>query len=214
MINVQNNICTALNNLYGNLLSFLDRYNFNEEQEKYIKNIKLNLEISLPMGKYTTSILEQFKIKEDPTYNQKKFFEEEKIEKYIEEMTDDLERLKSDYKNYKIKNINEKTFFNELDGYKKYELIKNYEETYKLAMLLNDTLDEEQKKKFDQVIKRIIHCYYMAYRMCRKLEEYRKKHPFDGDNGKFWKKDQKMSMIKHHALRFRKINEERFERKK
>lgn len=212
---VNNNICTALNNLYSNLLSFIDMFSFNEQQEKIIQNIKFNLELALPRGKFVTSKLEEFKRKDDPTYNnQSDFFQKDKS--YIEEMIIEAEKLKNSYKDYKIKNIDENEFFNEInsDGLKKYQLIKNYEEVYNLALILNDTLNEEQKSKFEEVIKRILNCFYMSYRMCRKLNDYRKKYPFDGDEGKYWLKDQKMSTIEKSARRFKKINEERFERKK
>lgn len=211
-INQSNNVCVALNNLYACFLSFIDNYEFDGKQLEYISNIRYKLEIALPMGKFVTSKLEDFKIKEDPTYNQKKFFEEDK--NYIEEMVVEAEKLKENYRNYKPKDIDESVFFNELTGYKKYELMENYEEVYYLMLMLNDTLDDNQKKKFEQVIKRILHCYYMAYRMCKKLQLYKEKYPFDGDEGKYWLKDQKMTTIRKSAKRFRKINEERFSRNK
>jgi len=211
-INASNNICTALNYAYGNLLEFVDNYEFTPEQQKYIDNIKLNLEIALPFGKFTTSKLQDFKEREDPTYtNQKDFFEKDKD--YISEMKKEIEKLKNNYTNYKPKEIDESKFFKDVNDYRKYELVKNYEESYNLALQLNDTLDDEQKVKFEHVIKRIIHCFFMAYRMCRKIEDYKKRFPYKGDFG-LWIKDDKMRSIKHHALRFRRINEERFERKK
>lgn len=211
--NANNNICIALNYLYGNLLTFENSCDFFKIQKEYIENIKKNLELALPRGKFVTSKLEEFCKMDDPTYNnQSDFFE--KNRDYIEEMKIEAEKLKENYKNYKPKDINEKEFFKDSNDYKKYQLVQNYEEVYNMVLLLEDTLDDNQKKSFNEVIKRTLHCYYMAFRMCRKLDEYRKKYPFDGDEGKFWLKDQKMSTMKHHAERFKKINEERFKKKR
>lgn len=210
-VNQSNNICTALNYLYASLLKFIDKYKFNEEQERYIKNLKLNLEIALPFGKYTTSKLEDFKKMEDPTYNnQKQFFEEDK--NYIDEMYVEAEKLKKESKNYKLNDIDVNKFWQEPDdSYRKYDLVKNYSEAYKIAMVLNEKFTEEQKNDFKIVIKRIEHCYYMAYRMCRKLEDYKKKHPFNGDVG-LWEKDKKMKEIKYHADLFIRNNKERIKK--
>lgn len=214
-INQNNNICVALNYLYASLLRFIEKYEFSDQQVKFINNIKLNLEIALPFGKYTTSKLEDFKKREDPTYiNQKQFFEEDMEDSYIKEMRDEVEKIKKSCSNYEIKEISENDFFKEpIDSYRKYELVRNYEDVYKTALLLNLTFHNNQQKDFEDVMKRILHCYYMAYRMCRKLDEYRTKYPYEGDMG-LWEKDKKMKKIKHHAIRFRRLNEERIKKNK
>lgn len=205
---VKNNICTALNHTYLSLLKFAEKFEFDNKQKRYIENLKLNLEIALPFGKYTTSKLEDCKKIEDPTYkNQKQFFEDDK--NYIEDMYKEIEKLKDEYKKYEVEEIDVDKFFSEpINSYRKYELVKNYEEAYKITMLLRDSLNEEQKNHLKDFIKKLENCFYMSYRMCRKLEDYKKKYPFNGDIG-IWEKDKKMKDIKYHSERFRKINEGR-----
>lgn len=174
--NKNNNICVALTYSYRDLLKWekKNKDSLTEEQENLLHNLKLNLQLCNPIQKYATSKLNDFKKIDDPDYEQKVFFEEGKD--YIELFLKEVNELKE----YDYAPINEIEFFEESDDYyKRYELVKYYSESYRIAKrLLND----------DNLIKSIMHCYHMAFRICKKLNEYRIKYP----NEKKWGKGKNM----------------------
>lgn len=213
--NQGNNICLAINIVYAYLLNFIDKYKdrFNKQQNRGLYNLKLYFEISLPLGKHTTSKLEFFKKIDDPTYNNQIDFFEKDFD-YIEEMKIEAENIRRNIKKYEIEKIDENKFFIEPENtYKKYELVKYYDKAYKTCLLLNKSFDDEMKKEFEDIINKTKNAFYMAYRMCRKLKDYEKVYPYKGDKD-MWLKDQKMTTIIKSAKRFKKIREENFKRRK
>lgn len=195
MINQSNNICVALTYAYRDILIWEKEKNLSPYEEKLLNNLKLNLQLCLPLQKYATSKLQDFKRIEDPTYNQKKFFEEGKD--YIKEFLEEIDNLP----NYEHTSIKKESFFQEPNNeYKRYEIIKYYLEAYKIAKILGIDLN------------RLKNCCHMAYRICLKLDEYKKKYPFDGDKG-LWEKDKKMNKIIEAVDKFKKINKNHVERK-
>ena len=192
MYNIHNNICIALRYTYRELKKWEEKREFSDYEKKLIKNIYLNLQLCNPLGKYTTSKLEDFKKLDDPTYNnQKEFFENDKD--YIDEFLKEVENLPE----YEYEPIIEEEFFKEPDNdYRRYELVKYYAEAYKIAQYF----DSEEIKPFMDKLK---NAYHMAFRMCKKLDEYKKKYPFKGDKG-LWEKDKKMNKIIDAVEKFKK----------
>jgi len=183
MYNRNNNICLALVYTYKEFKKWEEKRTFSDYEKKLIKNIYLNLQLCNPLGKYATSKLEDFKKLDDPTYNnQKEFFENDKD--YIEEFLEEVKKLPE----YKYEPIIEDNFFKEPDNnYKRYELVKYYAEVYKIAKYF-------ECEELEPFMSKLKNAYHMAFRICKKLDEYKKKYPFEGDHGK-WEKDKKMNKI-------------------
>ena len=190
--NVSNNICLALIYTYKELVKWEKNKSFSKDEKMLLENLHLNLQLCNPLGKYVTSKLEDFKKKDDPTYNnQSDFFENDKD--YIEEFLEEVEHLPK----YKYKAINEGKFFKEPDNdYRRYKLVKYYSEVYKIAKYFEDD-------DLNPFMDKLKNAYHMAFRMCRKLDEYKKQYPFDGDRG-MWEKDQKMNKIIEAVEKFKK----------
>jgi hypothetical protein len=189
MINANNNICVALQYCYRDLIEWETSRTFTPYEKRLLENLHLILQLCNPLGKYVTSKLEDFKKMEDPTYNnQTEFFDNEAD--YIEEFLEEVNSLPE----YSYFPIPEKQFFQEPDNsYRRYELFKYYAEAYKIA------------KQLDMDLKRIRHVYHMAWRMCKKLDEYEEKYPFTGDHG-LWEKDKRMNKIIEAVEEFRNGN--------
>lgn len=196
MYNKNNNICLALRSAYQEFEKWERGKEFFGYEKKLIKNLYLNLQLCNPLGKYVTSKLEDFKKMEDPTYtNQKDFFEKDKD--YIEEFLKEVKELPKLPESVNV--IDEKEFFKEPDdSYRRYELVKYYAEVYRIAKYF----ECDELKPFMNSLK---NAYHMAFRMCKKLDEYKEKYPFKGDKG-MWEKDRKMNKIVEAVEKFKKDN--------
>lgn len=175
-----NNICTALNYAYAELVVFESRFTLSQNQLDLIETIKRNLEITNPMNKYATEKLHYFKLKSDPDYQGQRQFFVEDVD-YVEELKKDVQKIIDSKEKYDIDNIKRdivKLNKEEIDFLEKYDLIKRHRYTYYLALELQSMLkNDEMVKEFEGVLDRFRHILAMSARMCRKLEEYHEKYP-------------------------------------
>lgn len=181
-------ICTVANYLYIAILRF-EKNDLSSKQSKLINQLKVLIENSIGHAKYSTQALANY----SGQNNVGVIFDETKD--YIRDIKKSSKKIKDELK---LEDID----FKKPDSkWSKYSLMDHYERAYKIAYLIDDTLTSKKKKEFKNILNSVERGYHMAYRICRKLEEYK---------GTALSKDKFIDDF--YGDRFKKLNIHRFNR--
>lgn len=193
----KNRICTIANYLYAEILKF-EKNKLSSKQKKLIDRLKSVIEDSVGHAKYSTQMLYDFKCENEPDFDGSiwldVFFDESKD--YTKEIIKESKKIKDEL------DLEDVDFKKPDDKWSKYSLVNHYAIAYELSILINDSLTPNISKKFKGIMKKIERGYYMAYRICNKLQEYEERKP-----------NEKFKDLKYYSKRFKEINLKRNRKK-
>jgi hypothetical protein len=165
-----------------------------KEQRKLVNQLKFNIEQSVGHAKYSTQVLADHSGVEVGV-----IFDETKD--YVKDIKEASKKIKDDL------TLEDIDFKKPESKWSRYSLVKYYERAYKIARLIDKTLDDEKyapffvkKKDFQKIMRSVERGYHMAYRICSKLKKY--EASASGDKP-----------LKYYADRFKKLNLQRANRK-
>ena len=162
-IKERNQICSVANSIYGHILKYEKTFNTNQD----IQDLKYIIEQSVGPAKYSADKLRAFKQKMEGNFKMDKFFDEN-ID-YAKELRE------ADH--YTLLDIKRKYSKPDDSWAFKYRINHHYQQAYHLAHKIKESLSDSELDLWEYVVRSVERGYYLSYRICRKLEEYRKKYP-------------------------------------